>query len=262
MKRLLVVAGLLAVALVAVAFFVSRRGRIGPAATELARAAERGDAARLKALAAAGADVNARDTGGLPPLAFAARSGDEAAVGVLLDAGADPNLRDCARHGWTPLMHAIHKHRTAAARALVEGGADVNARAGGCSEEPAGSGETPLMYAAMYDDAELVKFLLERGADPRAAHEGSNALSYAVGGGALGKLADLDRAAANPCPAETVKALLAKAPELEVGGGPADRATLYVLKQKCPQMAALLEGRAGTDDAAARPAAPPSGARD
>ena len=48
MKRLLVIAGLIAAALVAVAIVVSLRGRrISPAGTELSKAAhERGDAAR------------------------------------------------------------------------------------------------------------------------------------------------------------------------------------------------------------------------
>ena len=257
MRRLLVIAGLAAAALVAVAFVVSLRGRMSPAGTELSQAAERGDAAAVKALAAEGADVNGRDNG-YPPLAFAARAGSEAAIETLLDAKADPNLRDCGANGWTPLIHALHKHRNAAARALVERGADVNARAGDCKEELAEAGQTPLMYAAMYDNAEMVRLLLERGADARAEYEGDNALTYAVGGAALGKLSDIDRAATRPCPTETVRALLARAPDLEVGGGPLDRATLYVLRKKCPEMAALLAGRGG---APAPPSPPPASAQ-
>ncbi len=208
----------------------------------MSKAASGGDAAAVKALVADGADVNARDNG-YTPLMFAARAGNVEAIKALIDAKADLNLRDCAADdGWTPLIHAIHKRQNAAARALVERGADVNAREGGCEEQLAEGGRTPLMYAASYDNAEMVKFLLERGADPLADSRGENALTYAVSGAAYGKLADLDRTAA-PCPVETVKALLAKAPDLIESEGTRDRATTYVLKKKCPELAGLLEGQ-------------------
>lgn len=256
MKRLLVIAGLIAAALVAVAVVVSLRGRrVSPAGTELSRAAERGDAAAVRALAAGGADVNARDNG-YTPLVFAARAGSVEAIKALVDAKADPNLRDCAAHdGWTPLIHAIHKRRNEAARALVERGADVNAREGGCEERVAEGGRTPLMYAAMYDNAELVKFLLERGANPRDDSRNENALTFAVSGAAFGKLADLDRAAASPCPTETVRALLAKAPDLRIRKSVIDRVATYVVEKKCPEVSALLDGRP------AAPAPPPSRAQ-
>ena len=244
MKRLLVIVGLLAAALIAVAIVVSLRGRMSPAGTELTKAAERGDAAGLKELAANGADVNAHDNG-YTPLIFAARAGSVEAVKALVEAKADPNLRDCAANGWTPLIHAIHKRQNAAARALVERGADVNAREGGCTERLVEGGPTPLMYAAMYDNAEMVKFLLERGANPQADSRNENALTYAISGAAFGKLSDIDRAAANPCPVETVKALLAKAPELRIEKSVFNRAATYVVEKKCPEVAALLEDRAG-----------------
>ena len=250
MKRLLVVAlGLLAAAAAAViiaAWVYSDRRE--PAETELTAAAERGDADAVKHLIAQGKDANARDNG-YTPLMFAARAGDPETVNALLDAKADPNARDCNR-GWTPLIHAIHEQQRHAARALVERGADVNARAGDCGQQSVESGRTPLMFAAMYDDAELVKFLLERGADPRAEYDGANALSHAVGGAALGRLSDIDRAATNPCPVETVRLLLAKAPDLRVRRSVFDRATSAILKTKCPAVERLLNN----PQAAARPA--------
>jgi hypothetical protein len=170
---------------------------------------------------------------------FAARSGDAETVNALLDAEADPNARDC-RKGWTPLIHAIHKHQLATARALVERGADVNARAGDCGQQSVEEGMTPLMYAAMYDNPEIVKLLLERGADPHAEDDGANALTHAVGGASLGKLKDIDRAASRPCPTETVRLLLAKAPDLRVRRSVFDRATSAVLKTKCPSVERLL----------------------
>lgn len=249
MKRLLVVAlgALVAAAALAVAASIySNRQR--HAESELAAAAERGDAAAVRDLIAGGGDANARDNG-YTPLAFAARAGDAATVNALLDAGADPNARDCDK-GWTPLIHAVHKHQRDAARALIERGADVNARAGDCGRRSAESGMTALMYAAMYDDPELVKLLLERGADPHAEDDGANALTHAVGGASLGKLADIDRAASRPCPVETVRLLLAKAPDLRIKRSVFDRATSAVLKTKCPAVGRLLDN----PPAAAQPA--------
>ena len=242
LKRLLLVAAFVVAVVVAYAVVVMLRGRVSPAGSELSRAAERGDAAALRALVAAGADVNARDNG-YTPLVFAARAGDAEAVRALLDAGADPNARACDANGWTPLIHALHKRRREAARALVERGADVNARAGRCDEPASQSGRTPLMYAAMYDDAKMVSFLLEHGADPRAETDGANALTFVVGGAAVGKLEDIDHAALNPCPAETVRALLSKEPNLRVRKTVIDRAATFIVEKKCPEVEALLDGR-------------------
>ena len=240
MRRLLVIAlGLLVAAAAAVLAASIYFNRQQPAEADLTIAAERGDAAAVRNLIAAGKDADARDNG-YTPLMFAARAGDAETVNALLDAKADPNARDCNK-GWTPLIHAIHKHQSAAARALVLRGADVNARAGDCGQHLVEAGMTPLMYAAMYDDPDLVKFLLERGADPRAEHDGANALTHAVGGASLGKLADIDRAATRPCPVETVRLLLAKAPDLRVRRSVFDRVTSAVLKTKCPGVERLLD---------------------
>ncbi|HEX8162084.1 MAG TPA: ankyrin repeat domain-containing protein [Pyrinomonadaceae bacterium] len=244
MKRLLIAVALFAVAcaVVVAAVFMFRDREPARVGLPLARAAEEGDAAAVRRLIAAGANVNERD-GGKTPLAYAARSGETEAVKALLDAGAEPDARDCGHWGWTPLINAIHKYRNDAARTLVERGADVNARAGGCAEKSVESGLTPLMMAAKYDNPEAVKLLLEHGADVRATYDGYTVLSYAVAGGSLGKLSDIDRAAAHPCPVETVKLLLEKAPDLGVNGGTLDRATLYLVEKKCPDVARLLEGR-------------------
>jgi hypothetical protein len=242
-KRLLVIAAALLVAFAFGVAVVSYLRREPPASTPLARAAQTGDAASVAGLIARGADVNARDAEGHTPLAYAARAGDTAAVGALLDAKADPNARDCASQGWTPLIHAIHKYQNDAARLLVERGADVNARAGGCAESHVEDGVTPLMFAAKFDNTEIVKLLLEHGADARATYDGENALAYAVAGGSLGKLSDIDRAATHPCPAETVRLLLENAPDLNVKRGVLNHTVLYVVKKKCPEVARLLEGR-------------------
>jgi ankyrin repeat protein len=241
-RRLLVI---FAAALVAFAIGVAVVGylkRERPATTPLARASQQGDASTVGKLVARGDDVNARDAEGYTPLAYAARGGDTAAIGALLDAGADANARDCSQ-GWTPLIHAIHKYQYDAARRLVERGADVNGRAGDCGSEKIESGVTPLMFAAKYDETEMVKLLLEHGADVRATNDGENALSYAVAGGSLGRLSDIDRAAAHPCPVDTVKLLLERAPDLSVQRSVLNHAVLFVAKKKCPEIERLLNNR-------------------
>ncbi|MDT7542213.1 MAG: uncharacterized protein QOE33_2117 [Acidobacteriota bacterium] len=243
MKRLLiiVVVGLFALAVGVVV--VSHLRHEGPASTPLARAAQVGDSASVETLIARGDDVNVRDAAGYTPLAYAALAGDATAIKSLLDAKADPNARDCNTQGWTPLIHAIHRNQNDVARLLVERGADVNERVGSCGEAKVETGMTPLMFAAMYDNTETVKFLVEHGADARAMDGDNNALSYALAGGSLGRLADIDRAATHPCPVETAKLLLQAAPDVSLGEGMIDRAVLYVSRRKCPEVARLLEDR-------------------
>lgn len=140
-----------------------------------------------------------------PPHALigAARSGDTEAIKTLLGSGADPNQRWGVNH-WTPLMHAIHKNQKASVEALLAGGADVNARSG--------KGTTALMMAAGYGYANIVQLLLSRGANPRAeTSDGDNALAAAVGG-----VPDIDKFTVGACQTETVRALLAKAPDLRL----------------------------------------------
>ncbi|HYO63568.1 MAG TPA: hypothetical protein VER08_07925, partial [Pyrinomonadaceae bacterium] len=62
MKSLLLFVAAVVVVLAGLAAFVTlRRGGPAPVVSDLARAAERGDDDALRALIAAGADVNARD---------------------------------------------------------------------------------------------------------------------------------------------------------------------------------------------------------
>src|SRR4026208_1906116 len=139
----------------------------------------------------------------LPPLVGAARSGNTQAIAALLAKGADPN-QPWGVNGWTPLMHAIHKSRKGSVDALSAGGADVNARSG--------KGMTALIMAAGYGYRDIVQLLLEKGADAYAeTSDGDNALTAAVGG-----VPDIDKFTVGKCQTETVKALLAKAPDLKL----------------------------------------------
>jgi ankyrin repeat protein len=144
-------------------------------------------ATEIRALIAAGADVNARDRNdNLTPLMVAVGCADrpeairtpvkdadantsneqgwrplEATEGyatklevvhTLIAAGAELNARD--KDGWTPLMHAvIYRNNLNSVKALIAAGADVNARNK--------DGNSPLVYAvANTDNPEVVKALM------------------------------------------------------------------------------------------------------
>lgn len=170
----------------------------------LALVAARNAVGTVRQLLAEGHGADERDAGGLTALMWAARSGAVDAMTALLDAGADPNARD-HRNGWTPLIHAIHKQNLDAVRLLLERGADPNIRT---------EASTPLMMAAADIDPSYVKLLLDYGADPRARGEGgATALTQAVSGGAL---TDIDRPLLGGCRTETVRALKTHDPTLDM----------------------------------------------
>jgi hypothetical protein len=162
-----------------------------------------GAAARLLS---AGHGVNDVGPDGGTPLISAVRHEALNALRVLLAAGADPDLEDSRGTGWSPLEHAIHTRHQDALRLLLEAGADPNRRGRG--------GEVPLAMAAVEEDPIYVKLLLAHGADPRGdRNQGSQVLSKAVSGGALG---DVDRALLGGCHPQTVRALLDHDPTLHL----------------------------------------------
>ena len=89
----------------------------------------------------------------------AVRDGRLAATKALLDGGADPNARQ--KDGATALHHAAHRNDLDAAAVLIESGADVNTANQ--------LGATPLWLAAVNGSAEMVGQLLEAGASPNVS---------------------------------------------------------------------------------------------
>jgi ankyrin repeat protein len=145
------------------------------AGTSVAAAAHEGDVAGVRALLAAGADVNQPDSGGNPALLWAAYNGAPELVAALVKAGADANAAN--PFGVTPLLQASRTGDAATVRALLEGGADV-ARA-------VRDGETPLMAAARAGSVETARLLLEHGADVNAVEglQNETALMWATAEG-------------------------------------------------------------------------------
>lgn len=143
------------------------------AAAELHDAARRGDLAALETLLAAGAAVDATDSGGATALYLAAGEGQASVVARLLAAGADP-------------------------RRPAQG--------------PFGSTGTPIHVAARHGHLEVVRLLLEAGVDPNLADEGVGLPLHSALRHGHAAVADLLRSSgARPTRAASVDALLASA---------------------------------------------------
>ncbi|WP_457597150.1 ankyrin repeat domain-containing protein [Hydrogenimonas sp.] len=120
--------------------------------------AVRGDrVVETKRLLTEGADANARDEEGRPPLLVAIRSGaSKEMVEALLEAGGD--LRWTTEEGVGLLDEAVERNRIDLAQLLIDRGIDP-------SETTRKSGMTALMLAACFDYIEMMELLYERGAD-------------------------------------------------------------------------------------------------
>jgi ankyrin repeat protein len=121
----------------------------------LAVACTNGNAALVQLLLNAGADPNAVMKGGETVLMLAARSGSVDAVKALLVRGAKPEARE--RKGQSALMWAAAEGHVAVVRALLEAGADLNATLD--------SGFTPFFFAVREGHIEVVRALLDAGVD-------------------------------------------------------------------------------------------------
>jgi ankyrin repeat protein len=158
--------------------------------TALLLAARQGAADGVRALAEAGADLNATDPDGTSPLNMAIINAHYEVAALLVEKDANPNIADAA--GMTPLYAAIDmKHQEPLinrplakpsgtmqpldlVKLLLAHGADPNARLktpllmrqhnGG--DPSLNEGATPLMRAAKVSDVTTMALLLEKGADP------------------------------------------------------------------------------------------------
>jgi ankyrin repeat protein len=194
---------------------VSTPSRSGPPMTSvvggitpLILASRQNDAASIRELLEAGADVNLTMGDGGSALLLAILNGHYESAMTLLETGADPNLADA--RGRAALYAAIDMRNFETTDlpspqvddldvlvlidALIERGADTNARLSDTLPYRGGLnptwleevGATPFYRAAASGDIEVMRLLLERGADPDVtASDGSTPLMAAAGVGWL-----------------------------------------------------------------------------
>ena len=179
--------------------------------TALMFAARQGAADSARALADAGADLNAQDPDGTPALTIAIGNGHTDVARLLLERGAHPNVAD--RAGMTPLYAAVELHtiqmyperkpvRTPDGapgtldliRRLLGKGGDVDARLKGATlrwgrgrntgDAALAEGATPLMRAARFADVAAMRVLLDARADPTLTQKDrTTVLMLAAGAG-------------------------------------------------------------------------------
>lgn len=144
----------------------------------LLRAARNGDLEGIARALREGADANGNGEDGVTALLAAVHAEETKAIEALVRAGADPNdPMSVFGSAWTPLHQAASKVLEESAKALLEAGADVDARADG--------GMTPLMLAAGHPHGATARMLLEAGriAEPGTIGGAGRRIGLGLGGG-------------------------------------------------------------------------------
>jgi TonB family protein len=135
-------------------------GLVEPVSDNLFDATKAGDLAKVKALIAAGADVNAKDDSGeTSALDWAARKNHIEIMELLIAHGADVRARDF--YGFTPLHHAAAWGGKESVELLLAHGADVN-------DAKNRVGQSPLHYAISPGREDVIALLIDHGADINA----------------------------------------------------------------------------------------------
>uniref|UniRef100_A0A2K6GDP2 Poly [ADP-ribose] polymerase n=1 Tax=Propithecus coquereli TaxID=379532 RepID=A0A2K6GDP2_PROCO len=168
---------------------VNSRDTAGRKSTPLHFAAGFGRKDVVEYLLQNGANVQARDDGGLIPLHNACSFGHAEVVNLLLRHGADPNARD--NWNYTPLHEAAIKGKIDVCIVLLQHGAEptirnTDGRTALDLADPSAKAvltSTPLHLAAGYNRVKIVQLLLQHGADVHAKDKGDlvplhNACSY------------------------------------------------------------------------------------
>jgi ankyrin repeat protein len=143
--------------------------------TQLITAAKEGDASRIQALLAGGANIDARDgERGATALLWASSRGHIDAVTALLRKGA--NVNATTKDGATALMLAAEAGHQEVIKALLAARSDVNAKNV--------TGQTALIAASDMGRVEIAEYLLSNKADANVKDtNGQTALFYASAAG-------------------------------------------------------------------------------
>lgn len=154
----------------------------GAKSAELHAAIRHGNFSQVKALLDAGADPNAPDKDGNPPLMIAAVFGSPSYIKLLLDKGANP--KSANPMGASALLWAAGDPEKA--KLLIDAGADVN--------QASGTGRTPLHAAAtVFNGASTVKLMLDKGAKVDAVDKLDRIPVIFTGGGKATPLQEASR---------------------------------------------------------------------
>ena len=143
------------------------------AGSEVADAAQRKDAAAVRALVSKRANVNAPQADGTTGLHWAVHWNDGETARFLLNAGASPSATN--RFGASPFSGAALSGNAELLKLMLDAGADAKALS-------TLDGETVLMSAARSGNVDAVRLLLDRGADvnARERYKGQTALMWAA----------------------------------------------------------------------------------
>ncbi len=191
----------------AVIVAVAVGGPLAAGELTLVDAVQRGDVEAVRALLAAGAEIDEPQADGTTALHWAAYRDDAEMVALLLGSGA--TVRSTNRYGVRPISLAAVNGNASILAALLAAGADANATL----EE----GETVLMTASRTGKLAAVELLLAHGADVNAIEtwRGQTALMWAAAEGHT----------------DVVKALLAHDADLHVASYKAFTALLFAARQ-------------------------------
>jgi len=137
---------------------VNKRGVDG--STPLQWAVYEDNAAEVKRLLKAGANVSLANNYGATPMGLAAEVGNTEIIKLLLEAGANADSPNA--DGQTALMEVARTGNVQAAELLVQHGAKIDAK------EKFG-GQTALMWASARRHPEMMQFLISKGADVNAS---------------------------------------------------------------------------------------------
>lgn len=216
----------------------------GDKAAALFNAVLRKDASAVRQVLAQGANANAKDDRGVPPLIYAGNLGQAEVVEALIDGGADVNVNP--EHDTTPLIAAVTGGSLEAVKKLLAAGARID-QADRLNRTPMQAASSwnrneiatlfldssakidhgALAIAALGGNSNQVRMLLAHGADPNAGRgnvlseaargcvkrDNTDVIRLLLDGGANAKIADesgytpLHRAA-GLCEPETIGLLL------------------------------------------------------